>query len=196
MAHDAFEVTRLLQEWRSGKQGALDELMPLVYGELHARAASYMRRERPGHTLRTTALVHETFLRLLPTETRWEDRAHFLAVAAVTMRRILTDHARGVQRAKRGSGGARVSLEDIQNEAGMLVQAEPAEMLDLDDALNRLAIQDPRKGRLMEMIYFGGLNCDEAALVLSVSVATVNRDLKLARAWLRQELGHTSPTGA
>ncbi|HZL27819.1 MAG TPA: ECF-type sigma factor [Acidobacteriaceae bacterium] len=162
--------------------------MGLVYGQLHLLAQQYMRQERPDHTLRATALVHEAYLRLVSVDVGWKDRAHFLAVAAITMRRILIDHARSVQRVKRGSGEQKLSYNAIENEAGILLRADPVQVLYLDAALNRLLQQDSRKAKLMEMIYFGGLNCDEAAVVLEVSVATVNRDLKLAKAWLKHEL--------
>jgi RNA polymerase sigma factor (TIGR02999 family) len=183
------DVTGLLHAWRSGDPAALDQLMPLVYGQLHALARRYMRQEEPGHTLNTTALVHEAYLRLFNSEISVEDRAHFFALAARMMRRILVDHARAAHRQKRGGKDARrMPIEEAEGEASFLATAREPDILDLDAALERLFQQDERKGRLMEMIYFAGLNCDEAAAVLSVSVATVNRDLQFARAWLRHEL--------
>lgn len=178
------DVTRLLRAWRSGDSNAMEELMPLVYSQLRSLATRYMRQERPGHTLSSTALVHEAYLKLLSSESPWEDRVHFMAIAAMTMRRILVDHARTSRRSKRGGGADRVALED----AMLSQQPMSLDILALDDALLRLSQQDARKGRLIELSYFGGLNCEEAAAVLEVSTATVNRDLKLARAWLQQEL--------
>lgn len=162
--------------------------MPLVYDQLRSLASRYMRQERSGHTLSPTALVHEAYLKLLSSDVSWEDRVHFMAIAAITMRRILVDHARGSRRAKRGGGAERVALEDV------LLFQEPMnlDILALDDALARLTQQDARKGRLIELSYFGGLNCEEAAAVLEVSTATVNRELKLAKAWLQQELNSAS----
>ncbi len=182
------EVTRLLQAWRSGDSGAMDQLMPLVYAQLRRIAAHYMRQERPDHTLRATALVHEAYLKLLATDVVWEDRIHFLSIAAITMRRILVDHARTNRRVKRGSGARKVTWED----ALLLEQSPGRDMLDLDEVLTRLSEQDTRKARLIELTYFGGMNCEEAAAALQISTATVNRDLKLAKAWLRQALECTS----
>jgi RNA polymerase sigma-70 factor (ECF subfamily) len=182
------EITVLLQAWRAGDAAALDQLMPLVYSQLHALAAQYMRREHPGHTLNATALVHEAYLRIRSADVPWEDRAHFFAISARTMRRILVDHARTTHRVKRGDGATVLSIEEAGQEAALAAPAYQADILDLDSALDRLSRQDDRKAKLLEMIYFGGLNCEEAAVVLTVSVATVNRDLKFARAWLRHEL--------
>ncbi len=182
------DITRLLHAWRSGDNAAYDQLFTLVYERLRTLASRYMHRERPDHTLRTTALVHEAYLRLLGSEMNWEDRSHFLAVAAITMRRILVDHARANQRIKRGSKDRKLSLDDVEQEASLLIHQNDADILDLDIALNRLSEQDQRKARLMELIYFGGLNCEEAATVLTISVSTVNREVKFAKAWLRREL--------
>lgn len=184
MSESPVEVTRLLKAWRSGDSSAMDELVPLVYEQLRSLASCYMRKERSDHTLGPTALVHEAYLKLLSSEVLWEDRVHFMSIAAITMRRVLVDHARTAKRVKRGSGGARVPLDEV------LLQQEPAsaDILALDDALSRLTQQDARKGRLIELSYFGGMNCEEAAAVLEVSTATVNRDLKLAKAWLRHAL--------
>jgi RNA polymerase sigma factor (TIGR02999 family) len=191
-SHSRADVTSLLLAWRAGDRAALDELMAVVYRQLHVLAAGYMSRERPDHTLSATALVHEMYLRLLSAEVHLQDRAHFLAVAASIMRRILIDRARGLQRVKRGSGAEKLSLASLETTSALLMQTNPEEVLYLDQALNRLEQQDTRKARLMEMVYFGGLNCDEAALVLEVSVATVNRDLKLAKAWMKHELRSAS----
>lgn len=185
MAESSSQVTRLLRACRSGDSDALDQLLPLVYEQLRSLAANYMRRERSDHTLQATALVHEAYLRLFDETTDWEDRAHFLAIAAITMRRILVEHARSSRRIKRGNGAKRIELDD-------LLQIQPPmdlDVLSLDFALLRLSEQDARKGRLIELTYFGGMNAEETAVVLGVSTATVNRDLKLAKAWLRNEIG-------
>ncbi|WP_201758906.1 ECF-type sigma factor [Acidisarcina polymorpha] len=185
MAESTSQVTRLLHACRSGDSDALNQLLPLVYEQLHSLAANYMRRERGEHTLQATALVHEAYLRLFDETTDWVDRAHFLAIAAITMRRILVEHARSSRRIKRGSGAKRIELDD-------LLQIQPPmdlDVLSLDFALSRLTEQDARKGRLIELTYFGGMNAAETAIVLGVSTATVNRDLKLAKAWLRNEIG-------
>jgi RNA polymerase sigma factor (TIGR02999 family) len=182
------DVTSLLLAWRSGDREALDALMAVVYRQLHVLAVGYMSRERPDHTLSATALVHEVYLKLLSADVQLQDRAHFLAVSASIMRRILIDRARSLQRVKRGGGAQKLSLVTLETTTVFLAQTNPEEVLYLDQALTRLEQQDTRKARLMEMVYFGGLNCDEAALVLEVSVATVNRDLKMAKAWLKHEL--------
>lgn len=186
------DITSLLQAWRSGDKAAYEQLFTLVYDQLRRLASHYMNRERPDHTLRTTALVHEAYLRLLGSEVAWEDRSHFLAIAALTMRRILVDHARNNQRQKRGSKNRKLSLDDVEQEASLLIHQNDADILDLDIALTRLSEQDQRKAKLMELIYFGGLNCEEAATVMTISLATVNREVKFAKAWLRRELSGTS----
>ena len=183
------QITHLLLAWRAGDAEALDRLMPLVYGQLHSLASHYLRREPAAHTLRTTDLVHEAYLKLLSSEVIGENRVHFMAIVAISMRRILRDHARGNRRVKRGSGATRVLWDD----ALLATQPEGTDFLDLDAALTRLSEQDPRKARLIELFYFGGLKCEEAAVVLEISTATVNRDLKLAKAWLRNELSAASP---
>jgi RNA polymerase sigma factor (TIGR02999 family) len=190
-SHAGTDVTSFLLAWRSGDRDALDGLMAIVYRQLHVLAVGYMSRERPDHTLSATALVHEVYLKLLSANMDLQDRAHFLAVAASIMRRILIDRARSMHRVKRGSGGQKLSLQAVESMSALLVYTKPEEVLFLDQALKRLQQQDERKARLMEMVYFGGLNCDEAALVLEVSVATVNRDLKLAKAWMKHELRST-----
>ena len=179
------EVTALLAAWRGGDAGALDKLIPIVYDDLRRVAGRYMRSEEFGHTLQTTALVHEAYLRLTKEQDRtWESRAHFFAVAAQIMRNLLVDHARMATRAKRGGGAAELSLEDIPE----LTTAEPQVMLALDDALRRLAELDPRASRIVELRYFVGLQNVEVANVLGISEKTVVRDWNTAKAWLRAEL--------
>lgn len=179
------DVTRLLVAWGDGDGEALDRLMPLVYGELRRLAARHMRRERSGHTLQTTALIHEVYLRLIgQRQVRWQNRAHFFAICAQLMRRIVVDHARRGQRAKRGGAAERLSLDH----AVLLTPGQSAEVVALDEALERLAKIDGRKSRVIEMRYFGGLSVDEAAAALGVSENTVIRDFGLAKAWLRREL--------
>jgi RNA polymerase sigma factor (TIGR02999 family) len=178
-------VTRLLGRWSAGDRRALDELIPLVYAELRRLARGAMRGERPGHGLQTTALVHEAYVRLVGAELDLRDRAHFFALAARLMRRVLVDHAREEAAAKRGGGREQhVTLTD-----GAAQKELPLwDLLDLDAALERLAVQDERKSRALELHYFGGLNSGEIATVLDVAPATVRGDLRLARAWLRREL--------
>ena len=184
----AHQVTILLRAWRAGDKGALDRLIPLVYDQLRRLAAHQMRQERPDHTLRATALVHDAYLRLAGADVAWEDRAHFLSIAALTIRRILVDHAKSLQRAKRGSGGRKVPLDDSLGDAILLQPSDPERMLDLENALGLLERQDARKAKLLELFYFGGLNAAEAAEVLGVSASTVNRELKMAKAWMRLQL--------
>jgi RNA polymerase sigma-70 factor, ECF subfamily len=178
------EVTGLLSDWSHGDQAALEKLTPLVYEELHRLAHRYMSRERPGHTLQTTALVNEAYLRLVDQkQAHWQDRAHFFAVAAQVMRHILVDYARRRRYAKRGGATARqVSLD----EAAMVSQQRAADFIALDEALERLEAIDPRKSRVVELHFFGGLNFDEIAEVLKVSPITVRRDWRSAKAWLYQ----------
>jgi RNA polymerase sigma factor (TIGR02999 family) len=182
----ADQVTELLVAWREGEPGALDRLLPLVYGELRRQARAQLRRERPGHTLQPTALVHEAFLRLFGQRgTQWQNRRQFFAVASQAMRRALVDHARARAAAKRGAGLTRVALSDAARAAAPL----DADVLALDQALGRLEQLDPRQVRVVELRYFGGLSAEEAAEALDVSLATVNRDWAMARAWLFRELG-------
>jgi RNA polymerase sigma factor (TIGR02999 family) len=179
------EVTRLLREAVRGDRAAMDRLMPLVYEELRRRAAQYLRRERQDHTLQATALVHEAYLRLIDqNNVEWADRTHFFAVAATCIRRILVDHARRRRAAKRGSRLKPVPLE----EADAVVTEVHEDLLALEEAMNRLAGRDPRKARVVELRFFGGLRPDEIGPILDVSSATVERDLRLARAWLHREL--------
>lgn len=182
------DVTEILLRWRNGDQEALDQLMPLVYDELHRLANAYLRRERPGHTLQTTALVHEAYLRLVDqTHANWQNRAHFYGVAAQLMRRILVSHARTQQAAKRGSGGLKLSLDEV----AMKAKQREAEVVALDDALMDLAKIDPQQSRIVELRYFAGLNIEETAEVLGVSPATVKREWGTAKAWLYNELSKT-----
>lgn len=175
----------MLASWRAGDSQALDALMPVVYEELRRLAGAYMRRERGDHTLNTTALVHEAYLRLADKgHPQWQDRAHFFAVAAQVMRRILVDHARGHQAAKRGQGFARLDLDDD----ALPAQVRANELIALDDALEALALVDARKARIVELRFFGGLTIDETARVMSLSTATVVTETRLARGWLFDEL--------
>jgi RNA polymerase sigma factor (TIGR02999 family) len=183
------EITRLLVDWSHGDMSALDRLVPVVYSELHRLAQRYMRGERPDHPLQTTALVNEAYLRLVGwKEVEWKNRAHFLAVAAQIMRRILVDFARSRNYAKRGGGLRRVSLDD----ALLVTEAADPDLLDLDGALSRLAAVDPRKSRVVELRFFGGLSNEEIAEVLGTSPFTVIRDWNLARAWLLREMSRAS----
>jgi len=179
-------VTILLREVAKGDKPALDRLMPLVYDQLREIAHNQLRRERAGHTLQPTALVHEAYARLLGGEQPdYRDRAHFLGVAAHVMRRILIDHARTRNAAKRGGGDEKVPFDDSRRPgAGRSVT-----MIALDDSLTALEQQDPRKARLVEMRYFGGLTAAESAEVLRIDVAQVRRELRVAHAWLRREMG-------
>jgi RNA polymerase sigma factor (TIGR02999 family) len=179
------EITRLLQAWGGGDRAALDDLAPLVYAELRRMARHSMRRENPAHTLQPTALVNEAYLRLVDiAQVRWQDRAHFFAVAAQMMRRILVDAARARGAGKRGGGAAHVNLEES-------IDAMPdrgSQLVALDDALDALARLDPRKAKVIEMRFFGGLSVEETAEVLKISPETVMRDWKMARAWLMRDL--------
>lgn len=181
-------VTALLREWRSGSEQALEPLMAHVYGELRRLAGRRLRSERPDHTLQPTELVHEVFLRLVDADVDWQDRAHFLAVAASTMRRILVDHARSRSADKRGGGEPAEALTERIPSPQL-----PADLAALDDAMRALAALDPRKGRLVELYFFGGLTFEELGCVLGVSRATAHRELALARAWLHRELKRAPP---
>ena len=179
------EVTGLLRAWSEGDQTALDKLMPLIYAELHRLAKRYMGREHAGHTLQTSALVNEAYMRLVDAHgVRWQNRAHFFAVSAQIMRRILVDFARARQNLKRGGGAQQVTLDE-----GLVVSPEKgADLLALDEALEKLATLNPRQSRVVELRYFGGLNEEEVAEALSVSPRSVRHDWSLARAWLYREL--------
>jgi RNA polymerase sigma-70 factor (ECF subfamily) len=179
------DISRLLRAWSDGDQNALKGLTPIVYEELRRLAHYYMERERPGHTLQTTALVNEAYMRLVDYKRmQWQNRAHFFAISAQVMRRILVDHARS-HNVKRGAGLQRVSLEESAAVAG----DREEDLVALDDALNALARLDPRKVQIIEMRFFGGLSVEETAEVLKVSPATVKRDWSIAKFWLYRELG-------
>jgi RNA polymerase sigma factor (TIGR02999 family) len=179
------DITRLLIDWGNGDETALDELMPLVYKELRRMAGRYMRHESPGHTLQTSALINEAFLRLVDQRSvRWQNRAHFYGVAAQLMRRILVDHARARTRAKRGGGALQVELVESS-----VVSKQAKEVIALDDALKSLAELDPRKSRIVEMRFFGGLTTEEVAEVLEVTPRTVEREWRKAKAWLHRAIG-------
>jgi RNA polymerase sigma-70 factor (ECF subfamily) len=179
------EVTQLLVEWSNGNQAALEKLMPLVYEELHRLAHRYMGHERPGHTLQTSGLVNEAYLRLIDqTRVQWQNRGHFFGIAAQMMRRVLVDYARNRRNAKHGGGAARVSFDD----ARMFSPERGGDVIALDEALHELAVFDPRKSQIVELRFFGGLSIEEAAEVLNVSPGTVMRDWTLAKAWLRRAI--------
>jgi RNA polymerase sigma factor (TIGR02999 family) len=177
-------VTELLRDWRSGDQKAFDRLMTVLYDQLRVMAHRQMLRERPDHTLRTTALVHEACLKLLSADVPWEDRAHFLAVAAKAMRRILVDSARTRNREKRGFDAVHLPLD----EALAVSSQPPADLVLLDETLTRLASFDGRKAEIVELLFFGGLTYEEAARCLGTSRATLHRELRLAKAWLYHEI--------
>jgi RNA polymerase sigma factor (TIGR02999 family) len=177
-------VTQLLREAGRGNQQAVNDLVPLVYDQLRHLAARCLMAERPGHTLRATALVHEAYLRLVGAETDWQDRLQFYTVAARTMRRILVDHARSRGRQKRGSGAEQVPLD----EAIMVGEENSLDLIDLDTALRSLAEVDARKSQIIELLFFGGLTTEECAAALNISPATLHRELKLAKAWLYRAL--------
>ena len=184
------DVTQLLTDWSQGNQAALEELMPLVYQDLHQRARNYLRRERADHTLQPTALIHEAYLRLVNDSLpEWNGRVHFFAVASRVMRQILVDHARRHRAGKRGSGVADVSLDD----ALVPARSESADLLALDDALAKLAAFDERKCRVVEMRYFGGCTVEETAQALGIAGITVMREMRLAEAWLRRAMRGEDP---
>jgi RNA polymerase sigma factor (TIGR02999 family) len=184
------QITQLLMAWRAGDEEALNRLMPLVYNELHRLARRYIAGEQTGHPLQTTALVHEVYLRLVDAHTiDWQDRAHFYAICARLMRRILVDFARSRNYQKRGGGLAHIELE----EAATVPKAVSSEVLAVDEALKQLAAIDSRKSEVVELRFFGGLTVEEIAAALRVSPETVMRDWKLAKAWLLRELSHETP---
>jgi RNA polymerase sigma-70 factor, ECF subfamily len=187
------QITRLLKDWGGGNKQALDELMPVVYQQLHKLAAISMRSERPDHTLRATALVNEAYLRLVDADVAWQDRVHFFAVSARLLRRILVDHAKANHRQKRGGGAEVVELDEAVMIGPRCEQGTRGGIMELDLALQRLAALDPRKSELIELLCFGGLTYDEAAEALKISPATVHRELKLAKAWLHRELHQMPP---
>jgi RNA polymerase sigma-70 factor, ECF subfamily len=189
--HPPEGVTQLLVDWSKGDQQALDRLMPLVYSELRRQAGNYLRRERQGHTLQPTALVNEAYLKLIDQKNvKWQNRAHFFGVSAQLMRRILVDHARAHQADKRGGlDQQRLSITSAGELGAKQLASEPAiDLLALHEALNELAVIDPQQSRIVELKFFGGLSIDETAEVLGIGHATVERDWKMARAWLRRKL--------
>jgi RNA polymerase sigma-70 factor, ECF subfamily len=184
------EVTQLLTDWSGGNEGALEKLIPLIQPELHRLAHHYMSRERLGHTLQTTELLNEAYLRLVDDPKRnWQNRTHFIAVAAQLMRRIMVDHARERRSLKRGGDAMKVSLD----EAALVSEQRGEELLALDEALEKLATQDPRKSQIVELRYFGGLTTDEIAAFLEISDRTVRREWRMARAWLYGALSGEEP---
>jgi len=183
-------VTELLFKWRDGDQTALSELLPLVYHELRRLARYYLSQERPDHTLQATALVHEAYLRLVGEQgIDWQNRAHFFGIAAARMRHILVEHARSRDAAKRGGGEYRLSLSEVDRPA----EKRNINLLTLDDALQKLETFDPKKVRLVELRYFGGLTIEETAEVMKTSPASVKREWNLTRAWLRSEMSDAIP---
>ena len=179
------DVTTLLLEWSQGSQAALDQVTPLIYDELRRLAARQLRRERPGHTLQSTALVHEAYLKLIDQQrVQWHDREHFFAVASQMIRRILVSYARSRNSIKRGAGRTMLTL----NDAGTAGTTSEIDLIALDDALGRLSRLDPQQGRIIELRFFGGVSIQGTAKLLGISTTTVNRDWKLARAWLHREL--------
>jgi RNA polymerase sigma factor (TIGR02999 family) len=184
MRPDSQLVTQLLHRWKNGNQEALDQLMPLVYDELRRLAGRYLSAERPEHTLRATELVHEAYMRLLGSEIDWQDRAHFYAVSARMIRRILVDHAHSRNCGKRGGDVERVHLDE-----SVVFGAEVPELVvSLDEALRRLSVVDSRKSDIVQCLYFGGMTYDETAAALNISAVTVGRELRMAKAWLHREL--------
>jgi RNA polymerase sigma factor (TIGR02999 family) len=190
MAPSASDVTELLRLWSAGRKDALDQLVPKIYAELRRLASSYLRRERPDHTLQPTALVHEAFLKLVDQRAvKWQSRAHFFGIAAQAMRRILVDHARAHAAGKRGDGARHVSLDN----ALLLTDIPSIDILALEEALTRLAGLDPQQSRVVELRFFGGLTMEETAEVLQVSTATVGREWTMAKSWLFAELRRATP---
>ena len=185
-AQNSQNITRMLKDWSGGNREALDRLLPFVYAELHRQASRYLRRERPDHTLQTTALIHEAYMKLIDqSEVQWQNRAHFFAIAAQTMRRILVDYARTRKREKRGGDDVKLQLDDAINVSS---KEKSIDLVALDEALNRLAEFDERQARVVELRYFSGMTEEETAEVLSISPATVRRDWNMAKAWLYGQL--------
>ena len=179
------DIPQLLADWSNGDKAALDKLVPMVYEELRRLASYYVRRERAGCTLQTSALVNEAYLKLIDQrDVRWRDRTHFFAIAAQLMRRVLIDHARRHLYAKRGGGAYELSLD----EAALVSEEPAAELIALDDALNELAVLDPRKSQIVEMRFFGGMSAEEVAEALGVSLRTIEREWRKAKAWLHRAL--------
>jgi RNA polymerase sigma-70 factor, ECF subfamily len=186
MEQDSPQITQLLKDWSNGRPEVLDELMPLVYDELRRQASRFLRKERSNHTLQTTALINEAYLKLInQREVAWQNRAHFFAIASTAMRRILVDYARERHREKRGGAAENLPLEEALQ---LSADEKSIDLIALDDALNRLAELDERQAKVVELKYFSGLSNDETAEVLGVSNSTVRLDWNLAKAWLKQEI--------
>jgi RNA polymerase sigma factor (TIGR02999 family) len=182
------KVTQLLIGWRKGDKEALDRLLPIVYDELRRQAARYLRKERVGHTLQTTALIHEAYIRLIDQrDVHWQNRAHFFGIAGQLMRRILVDHARTKKRLKRGGSDVRVSL----TEATATLKGQDLDVVALDEALTRLEQIDTQQGKIVELRFFSGLTVEETAEALGISTGTVKRDWSMAKAWLHREISQT-----
>ena len=189
MSVDRDQVTALLQDWQAGRQEALDELMPLVYDQIRTLAEHHLRRENPGHTLRATELVHEAYLKLVGSDVSFSGRAHFYALASRVIRHILINHGSAKHSAKRGGGAVRLALDHAPE-----IGTEPDDaIVEVHEALERLESLDPRKAKIIEMIFFGGLEQSIAAEALSISPATLRRELRLAKAWLFNELRQGQP---
>ena len=186
-SNSSTQVTQLLGRWRNGDRAALDSLIPLVYHELRRIAQHYLRNERPGHTLQSTALVHEAYVRMINQDLpQWENRAHFFAVAAQLMRQILVDHARAYRSDKRGGGVCNLALDVADQDSPQI----DIDIVALDDALKTLSAMDPQQGKVVELKFFGGLTVEEIAEVLKVSAVTVMRDWSFAKSWLHREISH------
>jgi RNA polymerase sigma-70 factor, ECF subfamily len=184
--NDSRQITLMLKEWSDGKQEALDRLMPLVYDELRRQAQRFIRKERSGHTLQTTALIHEAYIKLIGNDqVDWQNRAHFFAIASQAMRRILVDHARTRHREKRGGAAEDLPIDDAIQ---ISTPQKSVDLIALDEALERLSLVDPRQAMVVEMRYFGGLTNDETAGVLGISNATVRNDWTMAKAWLHGQI--------
>lgn len=181
---DVSAVTQLLKDWRSGNDKALSDLMPMVHDTLRKLAGRYMQSENAGHTLQATALVNEAFIKLIDTEVTWQNRAHFMAIAARAMRQILIDHARNKRREKRGGNEVLVTL----HEANVAGNSQMPDLLDIEEVLTQLADLDPRKAEIVELSFFGGMTYDEIAEALNISPATVDRELRFSKAWLQRAL--------
>ncbi len=185
-ADNSQQISRILKDWGGGSQEAFDQLIPLVYDELRRQAARYLRRERPGHTLQTTALIHETYLKLVGQKNvDWQNRAHFYGIAAQAMKRILVDHARARHREKRGGAAENLPLDEARFVAA---GQEKVDLIAMDEALTRLAQFDPQQARLVELKFFAGLSIEDIAETLRLSPATVKREWRSAKAWLYQEI--------
>jgi RNA polymerase sigma factor (TIGR02999 family) len=185
---DRQAVTRLLSAWKSGDSRALEQLTPLIYEELRNRARKYMRQERPGHTLQATAVVHEAFVKLVEMDIPWQDRVHFFNVAARQMRRILVDHAKMRLREKRGGTTTTSSVEELEDMDLGPPTTGDIDVIEIDEALERLASSNPRLAKLVELHYFGGLTYQELSETLKISEATVDRELRLAKAWILSQI--------